>query len=139
MDREAIREQLKNVKWEVIPAGPFEFRLAFRQIGEDGGPTLEVYGRRGDDWKEVLKFDVFAKRPHWHRCHPEAKDDIYNLEPAPFDQHLDFAAAQLRDHFGPLLQEQGFPELAAATAAPEVVQTLPTVDRRLRELVAENT
>jgi hypothetical protein len=139
MDTEAIREQQKLVQWEVVAAGPFEFRLAFRHVGEDRGPTLEVFGRRGEDWREVLRFDAFERRPHWHRCHPEAKDDIFFLEPAGFAAALDFAADQLRDRFGPLLSEQGFSELAVAAAAPEVRAALPTVDRRLRELVQANT
>src|SRR5437868_4566691 len=97
---------LKNVQWEVIPAGPFEFRLAFRKIGDDRGPTLEVYGQDEGEWKEVLKFDAFEKRPHWHRCHPVEKDEIIFTDPTGFEAQLDFAGGQLRDHFGRLLEEQ---------------------------------
>ncbi|MEM8767541.1 MAG: hypothetical protein AAGE43_08870, partial [Pseudomonadota bacterium] len=49
-----------------VHLGRFSIRDADRQVGDDGGPALHVYGPCGDKEEEVLRFDCFAKEPHYH-------------------------------------------------------------------------
>ena len=121
--------------WETIEGGSFRFRFKFRASDKDHGPTLEVYGRQGEEWPEVLKFDCFQNAPHWHRVRPDASEDVIQLDPLGMDAIIDFAATQLGANFRTLLTEQGFVELASATAADPTRAALPDVERRLRELV----
>lgn len=136
MDRDLIREQMKQVKWEVIAADPFEFRFAFRQIGEDRGPTLEVYAVDGAEKQELLKFDGFEKRPHWHRCRTGEKDTIINREASSFEQELAFAMEQLTQNFGSLISEQGFGRLASSAVTPNVRSAVAEVEQKMHLLVA---
>jgi hypothetical protein len=44
--------------------GPIRFEVEHRAVGADGGPTLRVRDASGG--RELLRFDCFAKGPHWH-------------------------------------------------------------------------
>jgi hypothetical protein len=44
--------------------GPIRFEVEHRAVGTDGGPTLRVREVSGE--RELLRFDCFAKGPHWH-------------------------------------------------------------------------
>ncbi len=113
--------------------------MAYRRIerpgSHDEGPTVEVYGREGDELHEVLKFDCFEQGPHWHRCRPDQKDEIATLEVGSMDDALDFAIATLRDRFQDLVREQGYDHLATADRMAELSEVLPAVEHRLRTMI----
>lgn len=118
-----------------VEAGPFEFRMMSRRVGEDHGGTLEVYGSVDGATSELLKFDCFARAPHWHRCYPGRKDEIEQLAPASAAQTLDFALETLRTRFGPLIAEQGFAALSPAAAASDLDAALAQVATTMAELI----
>ncbi len=135
MDDNKAAYPMTDEGWETIEGGPFRFRFKFRVSERDRGPTLEVYGRQGEEWPEVLKFDCFQNAPHWHRVRPDASEDVIQLDPLGMDAIIDFAATQLGADFRTLLTEQGFAELAPAADGAPLRAALPDVERRLRELV----
>ncbi len=49
-----------------LELGRFRFRLLARQAGGDGGITIHVFGPVASSQEEVLRFDCFEKRPHYH-------------------------------------------------------------------------
>lgn len=53
-----------------VPLAPSERRLFFRvlrrEIGPDGGLSLELHGGLDNDTSEFLRFDLFRDDPHFH-------------------------------------------------------------------------
>lgn len=53
-----------------VPLAPGERRLFFRvlrrEVGPDGGLSLELHGGAADDTAELLRFDLFRDDPHFH-------------------------------------------------------------------------
>ena len=53
-----------------VKAGGVRIEMRYRRRGSDRGLSFEVYGGEGDDAPEVLRFDCFEKRPHFHYIGP---------------------------------------------------------------------
>jgi hypothetical protein len=53
-----------------VKTGGVRIEMEYRHRGSDGGLSFEVYGGEGDDAPEVLRFDCFEKRPHYHYIGP---------------------------------------------------------------------
>ena len=85
-----------------------------REVGPDGGHTLEVSGPVAGERAELLRFDLFRLGPHYHV--PASNPDQVDLDPADGDP-LEFALDCLRDRLASLLAEAAFPELARSVAA----------------------
>jgi hypothetical protein len=130
-----------GVVWETVGTPTFEFRMAYRRIEfpttQDHGPTVEVYGRQGDELHEVLKFDCFATGPHWHRCRPGEKDEVSPIEGGSMDAALDFAVATIRDRFEDLATDQGYGRFATPECRKELLAALPVVEGRMREMLRD--
>src|SRR5262245_34225484 len=86
-----------------------------RELGVDGGYTLEVSGSIGGERAELLRFDLFRRGPHYHV--PASNPEPIDLDPARDGDPLEFALACLRERLAPLLAQAGFPEIARAVEA----------------------
>lgn len=86
-----------------------------REVGPDGGHTLEVSGPVGGEREELLRFDLFRQGPHYHV--PAANPKQIDLDPARDGDPLEFALGCLRERLAPLLAQAGFPELAREVGA----------------------
>jgi len=86
-----------------------------REVGPDGGHTLEVSGPVGGERAELLRFDLFRLGPHYHV--PASNATQIDLDPARDGDPLEFALACLRERFAALLARAEFPELAREVAA----------------------
>ena len=51
---------------EHLEVAGLEFLVESRDIGEDGGPTIRVYGMAQGERVQLLRFDCFRKAPHYH-------------------------------------------------------------------------
>jgi hypothetical protein len=135
------RTDKNGITWETINTPTFEFRMAYRKIElptvQDQGPTVEVYGRDGDELQEVLKFDCFEVGPHWHRCRTGEKDEISPITGGSMDAGLDFAVTVMRDRFEDLVSDQGFSKFTTADRSAELHAALPGVEQRMREMIRE--
>ena len=60
-------------------------------MGADGGPTLRVCD--GSGGRELLRFDCFAKGPHWH-VDPRGNNVIQKIEAA--GSPIDWTLCELR-------------------------------------------
>ena len=49
-----------------VPCGPLVFRIRRREVGDDGGISIALYGPRNGEEAELLRFDLFRKDPHYH-------------------------------------------------------------------------
>src|SRR5262245_17160565 len=86
-----------------------------REVGPDGGHSLELSGPVAGERAELLRFDLFRQGPHYHV--PASNPKQIDLDPARDGDPLDFVVACVRDRLAPLLEQAAFPELARAVAA----------------------
>lgn len=86
---------------QLVKLGGLEFQATFRA---PAGATLRVSGEVDGERTELLRFDDFIEKPHYHV--PASGDSI------PFDRSLGepltWYVSQIRDRLPELLTEAGF-------------------------------
>lgn len=85
----------------IFNLGPIRFVVEHRAVGADGGPTLRVCDQSGG--RELLRFDCFAKNPHWH-VDPSGNEVIRKIEGSP----IDWTLSELRGGLSALLARAEF-------------------------------
>ena len=95
---------------KTVGLGGLRFEVTHRSLGEDGGPTIAVYG--GVDGKDVqvLRFDCFRKDPHYHM--PPGSKDSLHLDPASVGDGLEWSLTQIKEHVPEMLATAGFFDLS---------------------------
>ncbi len=83
--------------------GPIRFVVEHRAVGADGGPTLRIC--EGPGGRELLRFDCFAKGPHWH-VDPGGNEAIQKIEAA--GSPIDWTLSELRGGLSDYLARAGF-------------------------------
>jgi hypothetical protein len=91
------------------------FSVRRREVGEDGGHTIEVSGPVAGEPAELLRFDLFRRGPHYHV--PATNPSQIDLDPVRDGDPLEFVVACLRDRLAALLAQAQFPELASSIGA----------------------
>src|SRR5262245_53347681 len=120
-----------EVEMELRP-GLLRATVRRREVGEDGGVTIEISGALGSEPEELLRFDLFRRDPHYHV--PASDPAQIDLDPARDGAPLEFALACLGDRLPALLERAKFPELARAAdaASPSALRTFA---ERVRQAV----
>lgn len=83
--------------------GPIRFVVEHRAVGADGGPTLRICD--GPGGRELLRFDCFAKGPHWH-VDPSGNEVIQKIESA--GSPIDWTLSELRGELSAYLARAKF-------------------------------
>jgi len=87
-----------------VACGALRFRLRRREVGTDGGLSLELHGTSDGEEEEILRYDLFREDPHFHIPAGTAKPTGH-LDPQ--SDVLSHALGRIRDEFPALLQEAG--------------------------------
>ena len=98
---------------ERSPAGNVEFLVETRhaQGGADGGPSIHVRTTQGGEELQLLRFDCFEKRPHYHYA-PGGDNASYDIDPTLVNDSLGWVISQLRTNLGAMVDRAGFPAVA---------------------------
>ena len=112
---------------ERIDADNLAFLVATRDIGNDGGPSIEVHTQVGDKDVQLLRFDCFRVRPHYH-YDPNSMDEEHNLDTTLIEDSLPWALTQLRQKLPQMVEHAGYPEVAGAIQSPAVARGLDEVE-----------
>jgi hypothetical protein len=118
-----------------IPAGPYRLSVEHREVSDDGGLTIHVFGPRDGAEEEILRFDCFRKTPHYHlglsyRDEPH----IVIEDPEPFDWSLRLLASS----FAKLVDEAGADAIERGAWEQELPAALEAL-RRHGEALASAT
>lgn len=116
---------------ETIIAGDLEFYAENRTGGQDGGPSLQVWGTIGGARAQLLRFDMFHKQPHYHYA-PMGQNRRYDLDPLILDDGIGWAMTLLRNKLPRMASQAGYEGLAAESAMDAATTALPEVERRWR-------
>jgi hypothetical protein len=71
------------------------------------GATMRVSGKIDGEWKELLRFDDFMERPHFH-VPADAFETFFDRENG---EPLEWYITQVRDHLDEWLTKAGFEEI----------------------------
>ncbi|MCH7481543.1 MAG: hypothetical protein IIC95_09900 [Chloroflexi bacterium] len=113
---------------EQIPAGNLEFVVGVRdgRTG-DGGPSILVRTTIDGAEVQLLRFDCFRERPHYHYA-PGGANTSYDIDPTLFSDSLGWVIAQLGASLGPMVERAGFPAVAEGIDREAVATGLAKVE-----------
>jgi hypothetical protein len=101
------------------------------QTVEDNGVSIHVFGE--EDGHEYLRFDMFAKAPHYHYIDRSGEQQtILEYDRVALGDMLPWALQQLRIRLPEMLRFAGGDALADALDPAEVAQSLEEVETLAR-------
>jgi hypothetical protein len=135
-----------------IACGPICFALQYRNLDggaphrqgtggtggadADQGVCLQVVGNVEGKETELLRFDCFDNRPHYHYG-PENKNVRIMLDPTVTGNPLGWTMAQLRSKLPAMLARAGYEALALQIDPYLLTQTLPEVETKARAMAMQ--
>ena len=99
------------------------------------GPTTRVFGRRGDEWVEMLRFDDFVGVPHYHA--PADDDNAIMLSVAEIGEPRLFYTDILVNKLAETVEPLGFGDIVSTVDMPVVVQNLPTLHAAMSSVLPQ--
>ena len=122
---------------ERISAGNVEFHVGTREGGADGGPAIQVRASVDGRDVELLRFDCFRNRPHYHYA-PGPGDTRYYIDPTVVGDSLPWVITQLRTNLGPMLERAGYRDHAAGLNPSTLAEKLAEVESTALGMQAAN-
>jgi len=113
----------------VLSLGGLEFEVLRRDVGEDGGTSIEIFGEVAGQRTQVLRFDCFRLEPHYHM--PPAASGQLPIEREKVGDPLEWALACTRERVPEMIRAGGYADLADKVDAA----ALRAGAQRVRELV----
>lgn len=113
-----------------LALGGLEFEVLRREVGEDGGTSIEIFGEVAGQRTQVLRFDCFRLDPHYHM--PPAAPGQLAIDPAKVGDPLEWALACTRERLPEMVRAAGYVDLADKLDAG----ALRAGAERVRELTA---
>lgn len=113
---------------KVYEFGGLRFDVSFR----GPGATLRVFGKVGDSFEEMLRFDDFVEDPHFHA--PPAVQMKFDRS---LGEPLAWYIAQIRDHLREWLEKAGYASMLADLDLNEVTENAGILEAAMEECVPE--
>lgn len=121
----------KTMEEKVIDAGGVEFHVENRDISDDGGPSVRVYGKVDGENVQLLRFDCFRKNPHYH-YDPSGKNDHRNLDKESVPDSVAWTIEQLGQNLAEMIHTAGYTSIADKVDQDAVVEILPEIESIMR-------
>ena len=118
-----------------IPAGNVEFHVENRDSGGDGGPSIQVRASVEGRDVQLLRFDCFRNRPHYHYA-PGADNAQYDIDPTLVGDSLAWVIAQLRTSLAAMVTRAGYSAVAEAIDPSALLGPLSEVEAHFQAAVA---
>ena len=116
---------------KVFQVGGIELHVDNRDIGEDGGPSVRVYGEVDDENVQLLRFDCFRKDPHYH-YDPSGKNDQRSLNKESVPDSVAWTIEQLEQNLVEMIHTAGYAGVAEQVDQTAVTQVLSEVESLMR-------
>jgi hypothetical protein len=112
-------------------AGTVTFALQYRALMPDQGVSIQVVGDVGGKETELLRFDCFDQRPHYH-YDPDNKNERHDLDKTTAGNPVGWTLKQLRTRLPAMLAKAGFEEVAQHLDCDLVLKQLDQVEEAAR-------
>lgn len=113
----------------VIEAGGLRIDVHYRHRGQDEGPSFEVYDSAES---EVLRFDCFKLRPHFHLIGPK-REKIERIDKKALDP-VRWTLQRLKRDLRSFLWKAGHRKLARGVDQAAIARALRKAEGRILEL-----
>jgi hypothetical protein len=117
---------------ERIAAGNVEFRVETREGANDGGPSIQVRATTDSGDVQLLRFDCFRIKPHYHYA-PEGLNAGYDIDPTLATDSLSWVIAQLGTNLKAMIERAGNSAVAEGLDQSAVTAGLAEVEAHFRE------
>ncbi len=87
----------------VFANGRFKFHLSYRRLAGDEGLAIRVTGPADDGERELLRYDCFKKKPHYH-VGVFAENNITKISA---NDPVAWSLNEIGEHFERLIQAAG--------------------------------
>jgi hypothetical protein len=114
-----------------IDAGAVTFALQYRALMPDQGVSLQVMGEVGGKETELLRFDCFDQRPHYH-YDPEHKNQRLDMDKTTAGNPVGWTLKQLRTRLPAMLAKAGYEDVAQRLDCDLVLKKLDQVEEAAR-------
>jgi hypothetical protein len=114
-----------------IEAGAVTFALQYRPLMADQGVSIQVVGCIEGREKELLRFDCFDQRPHYH-YDPEDKNERFDLDKTTAGNAVGWTLQQLCTRLPAMLERAGFADIAKQLDCDLVLKKLEQVKETAR-------
>lgn len=116
---------------KAFQVGGVELRIDNRNIGEDGGPTVRVFGESDGKNIQLLRFDCFRKNPHYH-YDPSGKNDHRNLDKETVPDSIAWTMEQLGENLAEMINTAGYSNIAEQVDQAAVKGILSEIESLMR-------
>lgn len=114
-----------------IEAGAVTFALQYRPLMDDQGVCIQVLGHVEGQEKELLRFDCFDQRPHYH-YDPENTNKRFNIDKTTAGNPISWTLQQFHNHLPVMLERAGFSDIAKQLDCDLVITKLEQVKETAR-------
>jgi hypothetical protein len=120
--------KIGNTKFE---AGAVTFALQYRALMPDQGVSVQVVGDVAGNETELLRFDCFDQRPHYHYA-PDGKNERHDMDKTTAGNAVGWMLNQLRGRLPEMLKHAGFEDVANRLDCSLVTSKLDQVEEAAR-------
>ncbi len=122
----------------VIEAGPVGIALQYRDdVMSDQGLCVQVYGEADGKDTEILRFDCFDQRPHYHYG-PENLNIRLDMDKTTVGNPLGWTMGQIRDKLPEMVERAGYADLAKTLQSDPISgATLHGIEAQARKMSEE--
>ena len=120
----------KQSRGLILKAGGVRIEVEYRRRGSDAGLSFDVYGGDEDTAPEVLRFDCFEKRPHFHYIGP-SKNRLVRIDKKTTPDPVKWTLRQLKKELSSMVWKAGHRKLAEAIDQAAVARAVVKAEKEI--------
>ena len=113
-----------------VKAGGVRIEMEYRQRGSDTGLSFEVYGGEEDSAPEVLRFDCFQKRPHFHYLGPN-RNRLERIGKETVSDPVRWTLSRLKKDLSSMIWQAGYRKLAKEVNQAALARALSKMEEKI--------
>jgi len=110
---------------KIFQVGEVELHVGNRSLGDDGGPSVRVFGDVDGKSVQLLRFDCFRKNPHYH---PSGKNDMQSIDETGIPDSVGWTIEQLGNNLPDMIRTSGYDGVADGVDQAAIALVLPKVE-----------
>ena len=123
-----------TVTLDIIEAGDLSFAVEYRHVGSEEGPSVHIFGQIDGTQEEILRFDCFDKRPHYHYGFSYIDQPAIPIDTAAVGDPLEWVFDRIQSHLPEMLTKAGASTLGASCDPERLSDVATTLWKRARKL-----
>jgi len=119
-----------------INAGGVRIEIAYRYRGSDAGLSFEVYGGKENEALEVLRFDCFKKRPHFHSIGP-TRNKLERIDKKAAPDPVRWTLSRIKSDLSSMIWKAGHRKLAKEIDQTAVTKAVAKAEKEILRLLRQ--